>query len=135
MLLPLPQKEIEKVSLSNHLALAVCRKDPGDRRQLSELARAVYLTYYLQGYGYGDAPIELYQRARSAVDAAYARGQISGVWAIQESEAADIEEILCIQDLQLAVVPVRVVLEAHARLDRYSRNDMPSPIPDLAKPH
>ena len=130
----MPQKEIERISLANHLALVVCRGKTGDPRQLSDLARAIYLTYYLQGYGYGDAPVDLYQRAKLAVDSANARGRQHGIWTVDASDAATLEEVLRIQDQQLAVAPVRTLLLAQARLEKYSHNDDPSPIPEYLGP-
>jgi hypothetical protein len=133
MLLPMTRQAVSDISLANHLALAVCRKGLGNAHQLNELIRAVYLTYCLQQSGFGDAPVDLYRRAETALDQAGVRGQCDGVWAVSVEVAGMLEEILAIHDLQLMSVATRDVMEAKARLSRFSKTDLRSPISDDAQ--
>lgn len=128
MLLPMTRQAVSDISLANHLALAVCRKGLGNAHQLNELIRAVYLTYCLQQSGFGDAPVELYRRAEEALDQAGVRGQCEGVWEVSAELAGVLEEILAIHDLQLISATTRHVIEAKARLSRFSKSELRSPI-------
>jgi hypothetical protein len=47
-LLPMPAQSARELSLAHHLALAACRSDSGNRHQINELVRSVYMAYYLQ---------------------------------------------------------------------------------------
>jgi hypothetical protein len=133
MLLPMTRQAVSDVSLANHLALAVCRRGLGNAHQLSELIRVVYLTYCLQQSGFGDAPVDLYRRAEVALDQAGVRGQCDGVWEVSAELAGVLEEILAIHDLQLMSVTIRQVMEAKARLSRFSKSELRSPISDDAQ--
>ncbi|WP_344676357.1 hypothetical protein [Paraburkholderia graminis] len=47
MLLPLPAAEVRRISLKNHLALAVLRDSRGAIEQLATLLNVVFVAYFL----------------------------------------------------------------------------------------
>ena len=47
LLLPMPAQSARELSLAHHLALAACRSDSGNRYQINELVRSVYMAYFL----------------------------------------------------------------------------------------
>ena len=48
MLLPMPRSSADKVSLGNHLALAVCLRGTGNSHLMNELVRALSVAFYLR---------------------------------------------------------------------------------------
>lgn len=127
MLLPMSNQDASRISLENHLALAVCRKGQGNAHLLIQLKRAVYLTYYLQQSGFGDAPFELYRHAHFALNLAGDRGLRDGAWLVSAEVADILERILAIHDHQLMSAGVRNVIQAKARLSRLLENKRRSP--------
>lgn len=127
MLLPMTSQAASDISLANHLALAVCRKGQGNAHLINELNRVVCLTYYLQEAGFGNVPVDLYQRAEAALDQAAGRAQCDGVCQISAEVAGMLEEILAIHDQQLTVAATRHVVEAKARFSRFIQSDLRSP--------
>lgn len=134
MLLPMTRRAASDISLANHLALAVCRKGQGNAHLISELNRAVYLTYYLQEAGFGNASVDLYRRAEAALDQAAGRAQCDGVWQVSAEVASMLEEILAIHDQQLTAAATRHVIEAKARFARLNRSNHRSPVSEDARP-
>ncbi|KAA1014367.1 hypothetical protein FVF58_05775 [Paraburkholderia panacisoli] len=122
------KQAVADISLANHLALAVCRKGQGNVHLINELNRVVYLTYYLQEAGFGDAPVDLYRRAEAALDQAADRSQRDGVGQVSAEAASMLEEILAIHDQQLTAAAIRHVIEANARFSRFIKSDFRSPI-------
>lgn len=134
MLLPMTRQAVSDISLANHLALAVCRKGQGNAHLLNELIRVVYLTYYLQDAGFGNAPVDLYRRAEAELDQAVDRAQYDGVWQVSAEVASMLEEILAIHDQQLTAAATRHVMEANARFSRFIKSDLHSPMSKHAQP-
>ena len=79
--------------------------------------------------------MDLYRRAEVALDQAGVRGQRDGVWEVSAEVAGMLEEILAIHDLQLMSAATRHVMEVKARLSRFSRSELRSPILDDAQPY
>ncbi|RQS56873.1 hypothetical protein DID96_37020 [Burkholderia sp. Bp8963] len=129
MLLPMPRKAAEDMSLVYHLALAVCRKDQGNAHLLNELVKALYLTYYLQVSGFSDAPLDLYRHGEAALEQAGRRAIRDGVWGIGAEMAPILEEILSIHDQQLASAAMWNIIDAQDRLSRFIQSDQQSPLP------
>ncbi|MGV7245853.1 hypothetical protein [Caballeronia sp. M23-90] len=50
LLLPMAAHSARELSLAHHLALASCRGDSGNRYQINELTRSVYMAYFLQRF-------------------------------------------------------------------------------------
>lgn len=115
MLLPMKRQAVSDISLVNHLALAVCRKGQGNAHLINVLKRAVYLTYYLQDAGFGDAPVDLYRVAEAALSQAARSAQCDGAWRLDVEVASMLETILAIHDQQLMAAAVGHVIAATAR--------------------
>lgn len=130
MLLPMPRSSADKVSLGNHLALAVCLRGTGNSHLMNELVRALYLTFYLQDSGYGDAPLDLYKKGEAALEAALSRAQAKRTWDIAPESAEILGEILRLHDAQLNSAPTRLLVDAGARLARFVESAKRSPLPD-----
>jgi len=94
-LLPMSVQSARELSLAHHLALAACRSDSGNRHQINELVRSVYLAYFLQRMGFGDMPFECYKHAEAAFENALAVAAKSARWMISEQDAPVIERLRC----------------------------------------
>ena len=127
-LLPTPQHAARDLSLAHHLALATCRDGKANKHQISELLRAIYMTYYLQCMGFGDAPYECYERAESALKRSITFAIESAIWQVCERGVAEISPILAMHDQQLAQAPLHYVVQAEKRLRAFMAGGAESPL-------
>jgi hypothetical protein len=114
--LPLTREVADAISLTSHLALAVCRCGKGNEYLVNELACAVYLVYFLQQAGYGTEPLELFREAEVRLGRTAWEGKRRGVWHLDKQGAALLERILVVYDSQLTRVGLDVLLQARHRL-------------------
>jgi hypothetical protein len=129
MLLPASRQVVTDTSLANHLSLVACRKRQGNAHLVNELIRLVYLTFYLQEAGFGNADMGLYVRAEVGVEEAGLRGVREGAWYVTDDLAMVLEEVLATHDRQLETAPLWQVIDARERLIRFVQGDRRSPIP------
>jgi len=127
-LLPMPAQSARELSLAHHLALAACRSDSGNRHQINELVRSVYLAYFLQRMGFGDMPFECYKHAEAAFENALAVAAKSARWMISEQDAPVIERLLALHDWQLSEAPMHRVVEAEKQLRQFIAGTGVSPL-------
>jgi hypothetical protein len=127
-LLPMPAQSAREMSLAHHLALAACRSDSGNRHQINELVRSVYMAYYLQRLGFGGMPFECYERAEAAFENALAVAAKCGKWIISERDAPVIERLLALHDQQLSEAPMHRVAEAEKQLRQFLAGTSISPL-------
>jgi hypothetical protein len=88
----------------------------GNGYLVNELARAVYLAYFLQQAGYGTEPFELFREAEVRLGRTAWEGKRRGVWHLDKQGAALLERILVVYDSQLTRVGLDVLLQARHRL-------------------
>lgn len=127
----MPRASADEVSLGYHVALSACLAGTGNTHLFNELARALYLTFYLQQSGYGDLPVDLYKRAEALLDATLARAEVDGVFEIAPDAATVLGNVLHLHDAQLRSAPTQSLIAAGRRLARFTRSDARSPLPDL----
>lgn len=130
MLLPVPRNRANEISLTVHLAFSACRGDHGNAHLMSELVRAVYLSYYLLQ---DDCDAELhgcYRQAERVLDQVLEKAAYSNVWRIAEEGVAALEEVIAIYDRQVMTVPTWKLLNASERLNRFALGKSRSPIPE-----
>jgi hypothetical protein len=114
--LPLAREVSDAISLTSHLALAVCRRGKGNEHLLNELVCAVYLVYFLQQSGYGNEPLELFREAEVRLGRTAWQGKRRGLWHLDQQGAALLERVLAVYDSQLTRVALGAVLQARDRL-------------------
>jgi hypothetical protein len=119
MLLPFPAREATNISLGYHLALQACRDTGGTIEQLSELTRALYVTYYLEQQGYGNAGNAFYRSAEAHLAVAARRAMADNISRLGSEGATAMMEVLRLLDGQLATAQTRHVFEANRRLTRF----------------
>ena len=128
LLLPMPAQSARELSLAHHLALAACRSDSGNRYQINELVRSVYMAYFLQRMGFGDMPFECYEHAEAAFENALAVAAKSARWMISEQDAPVIERLLALHDQQLSEAPMHRAAEAERQLRQFLAGTSVSPL-------
>jgi hypothetical protein len=128
LLLPIAAQSARDMSLAHHLALAACRGDSGNRHQINELVRSVYMAYFLQRMGFGEAPFECYEHAEAAFENALSVAAKSAQWVISEQDAPAIERLLALHDQQLSEAPMHRVVEAERRLRQFLAGTGASPL-------
>jgi hypothetical protein len=117
MLLPHTASYVRELVLHNHVALAAFRAGKGNGNLLAELAKALYLAWYLQ---------ELYLEVEAILDNA-ARNSNNDIWFIEPAECGLVTRILDLHERQLSSAPVHAVSEAQARLLRFGITSRRSP--------
>ncbi|WP_235851069.1 hypothetical protein [Paraburkholderia piptadeniae] len=120
-------------SLTYHLALVACRDGHGNRYLFNELARAMYVAWFLQQPGFGAEPIGQYKTAERAVEAALTLAHESGEWILAEDVVPVFEKLLALHDSQLAVAPLHKVMEAERRLRHFLAGNASSPVPEASQ--
>lgn len=128
LLLPMAAHSAREMSLAHHLALAACRGDGGNRYQINELTRSVYMAYFLQRLGFGDLPFECFEHAESVIENVLAIAEISAKWTISAQDAPVIERLLTLHDRQLSEAPMHRVVEAEKRLRQFIASTAASPL-------
>jgi hypothetical protein len=128
LLLPMSAHSAREMSLAHHLALAACRSDSGNRHQINELVRSVYMAYYLQRMGFGDMPFEYYAHAEAVFENALAVAAKSANWIVSERDAPVIERLLALHDQQLSEAPMHRVIEAEKQLHQFLTGTDASPL-------
>jgi hypothetical protein len=127
-LLPMTAESARDLSLTYHLALAVCRRKNGSSYLINELARAVYRAYYLQRAGFGRVPLQCYERAEAALENCMAFGSKTGTWDICAEDASTIEQLLGLHDHQLDTAPLHQVVDAERQLRLFVASNAASPL-------
>ena len=128
LLLPMAAQSARDMSLAHHLALAACRGDSGNRHQINELVRLVYMAYFLQRMGFGDMPFEYYERAEAAFENALAVATKCAKWMISEQDSPVIERLLALHDQQLSEAPMHREVEAEKQLRQFLAGTGASPL-------
>jgi hypothetical protein len=105
-----------------------CRGGAGNSHLLNELARVVYLTYFLQQAGFGEASLDLYTSAEAALERSMAVAERERVWRIDPEDAPLLEEMLLLHDEQVSIAAARFIVEAERRLTQFIRSDSSSPL-------
>ncbi len=118
LLLPLPKATVDNLSLVSHLALATCRAGHGNRYQIFELARTIYLSYFIWEEGYGASDGDMYRAAEAMLDALSASAYSADVWALDSESAVLVEVVLRTFDDQLSFVPAGIYQKCSTRLAR-----------------
>ncbi|KLU22964.1 hypothetical protein EOS_27960 [Caballeronia mineralivorans PML1(12)] len=126
MLLPHTASYVRELVLHNHVALAAFRAGKGNGNLLAELAKALYLAWYLQEAGFEAADRELYLEVEVILDNA-ARNSNNDIWFIEPAECGPVTRILDLHERRLSSAPVHAVSEAQARLLRFGRTSRRSP--------
>jgi hypothetical protein len=78
--------------------------------------------------GFGDIPLELYERAEAAFESTLAIAANCGKWTISEQDVPVIERLLALHDQQLSEVPMHRVVEAENQLRQFLTGTSASPL-------
>lgn len=122
MLLPMPENAAREIFLVNHLTFAAWQRGAGSAYLFNELIRVIYLAYYVQDAGFGDADLIIYARAEAAMECVLQRAERSRAWTLDAHDIPLFEAVLRQSDRRLANAPRHVHLGARpARLFRVQR--------------
>jgi hypothetical protein len=135
MLLPLPSSAAQTVALSNHLTFAACRAGAGSAYLFNELIQLVYVTFFVQDAGYGDADVNIYARAEAALERCLQRAEVERRWAFEAADLPLFEAVLQQADRQLSSAPRYVHVAARDRLKRFAASGRASPLSSTAARH
>lgn len=135
MLLPLPLEAARARSLKFHAALVTVRLGFGCREHLVDLARAMYVTWFLQRAGYGELPLAQFHAAERYMETANRRGIEINAWYLDDDGYPFFERILLLHDRQLDSAPAHAVIDADDELMRFIQGTESSPLPPRDREH
>jgi hypothetical protein len=131
-LLPMPRPEADMLSLHAHCALQALRDGHGWIACAQSLAEVLILTACVAEAGYGQITREAWLQSELALNAAFAEGQATGVWKLDDASCAQLAGVVCVHDAQLHNAPLGVLAAASERLERLKAN-VADPMPKLKR--
>ncbi|CAN7703519.1 hypothetical protein [Caballeronia sp. LjRoot31] len=131
-LLPMPRAEADTLSLHAHCALQALRDGTGWMAGTQSLAEVLILTAYVTEAGYGHITREAWLQGEIAINAAFAQGQATGVWKLDDASCQQLAGIVCVHDAQLHNAPLGVLAAASERLERLKAGEA-DPMPKLKR--
>lgn len=119
LLLPMPRKSADELSLQVHIALDAMRRAKGCVSAAQALTQVMILTGFMAEAGYGAATFEQMRNAEQAISTAFDRGRDTGEWMLDDDAFAQFATIVTTYDYQLQRAPLSVVANASERLERF----------------
>lgn len=120
MLLPLPPRKAQAVSLEYHLALSVLAAGRGGEVEAVRLLQAVWHVRFMVGSRSADTG--LLDAAEGALDDIAARVDADMLWRVTDAEHAAIAQALVIHDRQTTNVPHHRFIAAWERMQQIGRD-------------
>jgi hypothetical protein len=119
LLLPMPRKAADELSLQVHIALDALRRGRGDVHGAQTMTQAMILTGLLAEAGYATATFEQMRSAERVISDAFDRGRDTGVWMLDDDGFRQFAIIATTYDYQMQRAPLSAIAEASDRLDRF----------------
>ena len=133
LLLPPTAESVRALSLRHHLALAALKVGSGNGPLLTELIRAVYVTWYLQEAGFGAIDPNHYVEAEQALARCGVRAAAENVWQLNHADTPVLERVLALHDWQLQRTPISAMRDVQKRLTRFVQGNRASPWQGIVK--
>ena len=118
LLLPIPRAVSDELSLGAYLSLAGLQEGKGWVDGARRLTEVMLLASFISEAGYGPFEQEALVKSDAAIALVFAKGNVSGVWELDDDAYAWFAAIVCLHDWQLRNTPMSVVAAASDRLDR-----------------
>ena len=131
-LLPMPRTEADTLSLHAHCALQALRDGHGWMAGTQSLAEVLILTAYVAEAGYGQITREAWLQSELAINGAFAEGQATGVWKLDDASCEQLAGVVCVHDAQLHNTPLGILAAASERLERLKTGEV-DPMPRLKR--
>jgi hypothetical protein len=116
MLLPLPRKAINELSLQYHLTLRLLKGECATEEDFGKLGQLTYLTLILAEKGFGEGDPSIFEAAEKAVVSCASRTQEVGRYQVNDVEYAAFAAILALHDSQLEICPAHMLDVANLKL-------------------
>ncbi|WP_081259497.1 hypothetical protein [Burkholderia territorii] len=126
-LLPLPTRDVQRLSLKHHLALAALLTGRADVDSIATLLNVVYLAFFLRNPD--DVEPSRYREAEDVLNAIVARMQRGECERPSEHERTVLEQVVIEHDAQMATVAKYRLVDAWSRLAHVIKLGSVSPIP------
>ncbi|BBU30322.1 hypothetical protein BTHE68_40560 [Burkholderia sp. THE68] len=119
LLLPVASSRFLDFSLRGHLAIEAFRCGEANESLLRHFIHLACFAFFLQGYGYGTASIDLFLRVARVLGATDSVGRSTDVWRMSDSDIQPIVDLLALNDAQMAIAPRIVVHQTKERLVKF----------------
>jgi hypothetical protein len=116
MLLPLPRKVIDDLSLRYHMTLRLLSSEVATEFDFANLSQLVHLTLMLVEEGVGEGEPVMFEAAQKAIDACSARAKQLGHYRLEGAEYSAFAAVLTLHDSQLGICSVHKLDRANERL-------------------
>ncbi|KVU84786.1 hypothetical protein WK76_24095 [Burkholderia ubonensis] len=126
--MPMSNNIVRALSLEGHVALSVLRSGQGDAFQVSQLARVVYMSYFLRDVTAAGSDIEQFRIAETVVEECVTRALNGERWELKDEDFSAVEHILLLYDAQLAAAPAYRFADAWQQFQRVIIKHCQTPI-------
>jgi len=117
-LLPTSPSIARSISLRNHMALAALKNGQGNLDLAGELLKTLYWMFYLSDDTTVQEQKDNLLAAEKALKSSIVRAAETDTWALNETDALHIAELLRLHDNQLSSLPVHRLEKAKRRLQK-----------------
>ncbi|WP_369050213.1 hypothetical protein [Burkholderia gladioli] len=118
LLLPLPQRHAEELSLQYHTAFQALRMRQGCAHGLAILLQLVVLAGFIDEARRHEIRAEVLVAAERGINAALEHGKASGEWTLDAQTDELVASLIAWHDGQLRSTPLSVIRQALDRLER-----------------
>jgi hypothetical protein len=125
MLLPVPRKDSDSLSLQNHLALCALGARQGSAFGLRILLQMVVMTGFIDEARSQEIQPELLVEAEERISEAFSRGEEHAQWFLDGRALALCHSLITWHDGQLRTAPLILLENATERLERLRTSDLP----------
>ncbi len=118
LLLPLPQRHAEKLSLQYHTAFQALRMRQGCAHGLTILLQLVVLAGFIDEARRHEIRTEVLVAAERGINVALEHGKATGEWTLDAQTDELMASLIAWHDAQLRTTPLSVIQQALDRFDR-----------------
>ncbi|KIP17247.1 hypothetical protein KY49_6991 [Burkholderia sp. MSHR3999] len=129
MLLPLAIGVARKISLENHLALAIIQTGKGTPESMIALLRTLYMTYFLMERNISEAEVESFREVEAALDESIRAADGGHDWRVCAERIPAIERMLLLFDDVISSAPKYRFVEAWQKMGKFVHSPDQSPLP------
>jgi len=129
LLLPIPRKDADDLSLTAYIALDALRSGNGWIEGAQHLTETMLLSRFMAEAGQGAFEPEALVACDIALGKVFESGRLTGRWAVHAADYEWLAAVVSLYDWQLRTAPMGVLSAAGERLERFKTgDDGPQPV-------
>jgi len=129
LLLPIPRKDADGLSLTAYIALDALRSGKGWIEGAQHLTETMLLSRFIAEAGHGAFEPEALVACDKALGKVFENGRLTGRWEVHATDYEWLAAVVALSDCQLRTAPMGVLSAAGERLERFKTGDAgPQPV-------